>query len=130
MLLKEVIVYKNDPFVDPLVCKFLRTIKEKSTCKEKTQYIPSFTREQNSIINKYHNVIFSKLRHPDAYFFYWVEELPDKTYMFKLLPVEQLQSCIASIGSLDNEVWFVLNESGEIISSNEHKHPFRKEVFE
>jgi hypothetical protein len=94
---------------------------------------PSFTVEQEQIINKYRDVIYSKLLHPDVYFFHMVKERPDTTYLFKLLPLNALhlyhQADCGSIMTLDSDVWFVVNESGEIIESNELGHPFKDEIF-
>jgi hypothetical protein len=119
-------VSKSDPFVDPLFFRFFRLFKEEPICKEVIHNIkiPVFTAEQDSIINKHHSVIFSKLRHPDTYFFYSAEELPDTTYMLRLLPLEQLQSyyqignCgkIINVDSLDF-TWFLFDSSGKILKS-------------
>jgi hypothetical protein len=127
MLLDEVRMYESDPFVDPLLFRFFRLFEEEPICKEVIHNIkiPSFTAEQDSIIDKYRSIISSKLRHPDTYFFYSAEKLPDKTYMLRLLPFEQLQSYyqIGNCGRIiDVEAeldfsWFLFDSSGEIVKS-------------
>jgi hypothetical protein len=98
---------------------------------------PLFTAEQEQIIDKYRDIVYSKLQHPSRHYIYSVKERSDKTYMFSFFQLSSLQryfssykskSCVVIMG-LGADVWLILNESGEIINSSEHRHPFEKHIF-
>lgn len=109
---------------------------KEQVCNEVIHFIkpPIFTAEQEKIIDKYRDIIYSKLLQPHKYYIDSVKERPDKTYVIELAELSYLRShtstyksdpCFSLLGGLDGDVWFILNEFGEIIESR----AFKRGVF-